>query len=62
VAIAQTLGISLDWLVTGEGASPTAEGVKAAIAARRASRVDDTAPDSTRTSTAPDPEEGGRVA
>ena len=35
-AIAQVLGVSLDWLVSGEGKAPTERGVKAAVEAARA--------------------------
>jgi transcriptional regulator with XRE-family HTH domain len=34
--LARVLGCSLDWLVNGEGATPTAEDVLAAVAAARA--------------------------
>lgn len=38
--LAHTLGVSLDWLVRGEGEPPTAEAVRAAVeAAREADRA-----------------------
>jgi transcriptional regulator with XRE-family HTH domain len=49
--LSRVLGVSLDWLLTGKGEPPTEESVRAAL------NVSDDAPDSTRTSTAPDPEE-----
>lgn len=36
-AFARALGVSLDWLVHGEGEEPTAEHIAAAVAARRTS-------------------------
>lgn len=37
--IADALGVSLDWLVSGTGDPPTAEQIKAAVEAARASRA-----------------------
>lgn len=36
LAIAGTLGVSIDWLVTGEGPGPDPEHVKRTVAAKRA--------------------------
>lgn len=41
--ITDTLGISLDWLVSGTGDPPTAEQIKAAVEVARASRAPDPA-------------------
>lgn len=38
-ALAATCGVSLDWLVLGEGDEPTAESVHAAVEAARAVRA-----------------------
>lgn len=42
VALARVLGVSTDWLLTGEGDEPTAEQVRAAVErARAAAKADD---------------------
>lgn len=38
VALARVLGVSLDWLVSGNGETPTVESVRAAVDAARAER------------------------
>ncbi len=45
VALARATGVSLDWLLTGEGKEPTANDVRAAVEAARARAAATATPD-----------------